>query len=212
MTLILADSPPKQIGATSPVDLMKQNPDPTYCAICACPCLHPRLPTPLPDQPDESPSDSASRQLSTPKWLHQYHHLQPSRGILPYPYEHQSQKTQQQHRAYHLSPQQNIVPVHLHCLRAVIAITQSGMWNCKSDHPDVMMVGWTIPRWTGYGPWVRNSIIRPTYGMGWSGLADQKSRYVEGVEGSHLRSVGHFSGAVMWGGAALTRQVRPHQS
>lgn len=54
---------------------------------------------------------------------------------------------------------------------------------------DQMMVGWSVPRWTGFGPWVKEMAVRPAIGMGWTGLADQKGRYVDGVEGSHLRAV-----------------------
>lgn len=167
----------------APVELLRQKPDLTCCAICACPCLTPRLPTPQPDDPDITPTTS---DLLTPAWLHQFHHLQPTKGILPYPYKPIQQKGA--HQAY-TSPSQRVIPVHLYCLRAIIAITQPGMWNCVSDHPDSMMVGWTVPRWTGFGPWMKDPTARPISSMGWSGLADQKYRYIEAVEGSHLRSV-----------------------
>lgn len=191
MTLLIAPQPDSQAQAQAqaalpdPVELLKQTPQPQYCGICACPCLNPRLPTSQPDLPD-LPLGEASQDLSTPVWLHQYHHLQPSRGILPYPYEPQS-KTQP-FQSY-TAPHQHIVPIHLYCLRAVIAITQSGVWNCSMVANDQMMVGWSVPRWTGFGPWVKEMAVRPATGMGWTGLADQKGRYVDGVEGSHLRAV-----------------------
>lgn len=167
----------------NPTELLKQTPRPEYCAICACPCLTPRLPTPQTDQPD---LPLAQYELATPEWLHQFHHLQPSRGILPYPYE--ASQNIEPFQSYH-SPHKHIVPIHLYCLRAVIAITESGMWNCSGRSTDQMMIGWSVPRWTGFGPWVREIGVKPAIGMGWTGLADQKSRFREVIEGSHLRDV-----------------------
>lgn len=187
MTLLIVPQPDSQDQNTlpNPVEPLKSTADPQYCAICACPCLTPRLPTAPPDLPD-LPLNGADLTLGTPGWLHQYHHLQPSRGILPYPYE--PSITTNTFQAYS-SPHKHVVPIHLYCLRAVIGITQTGMWNCSSVADDQMMVGWSVPRWTGFGPWVREMAVRPAVGMGWTGLADQKGRFVEGIEGSHLRSV-----------------------
>lgn len=185
MTLILANDPKSTDTEhlLDPIEILRNETQPQYCGICACPCLMTRLPTPQPDAPD---LPLPTPLPATPVWLHQFHHLMPSRGILPYP--HDPQTAPKPFQAY-ASPHQHVVPIHLYCLRAVIAITQSGMFNCSVTQVDSMMVGWSVPRWTGFGPWVKGMAAKPAIGMGWTGLADQRARFEDGVEGSHLRPV-----------------------
>ena len=65
-------------------------------------------------------------------------------------------------------------------------------------------MGWSLPKWTDYGPWVaeadrgimgfKRDMKKRGIGVGyWAGCADQKARWKEGVEGSHLLLVSLIS-------------------
>lgn len=180
MTLI-SEHPVAEQARLDHLAILKLQQNPSYCGICACPCLEPRLPTP---QPHETDHDSHSHDLPTPTWLHQYHHLQPSSGILPYPCPIPDPRDSN-------NPHKRVVPIHLYCLRAVLEIVQSDMFNSGGINDERLMIGYRIPRYVGFGPWVNGSMEstdRPE--VSWRGLADQRSRWEFGVEGSHLRSVG----------------------
>jgi len=179
MTLIIAEPPSDT--QLDPITLLQSQASPIYCGICACPCLCPRLPTPQPEQPD-LPLTKLAHQLTTPVWLHQYHNLQPSTGILPYPVPPADPRDAK-------NPHKRIVSIHLYCLRAVLGVVKSGMFNCGSVHEEQMMIGYSMPRYVGFGPWTpagMRSAERPE--STWMGMADQRSRW-DVIEGSHLRSV-----------------------
>jgi hypothetical protein len=179
MTLIVA-KPPSDTQL-DPIILLQSQATSTYCGICACPCLAPRLPTPQPEEPD-LPLTKLAHQVTTPIWLHQYHSLQPSTGILPYPSPIADPRDTK-------SPHKRSVPIHLYCLRAVLGVVKSGMFNCGSVNDEQMMIGYSIPRYVGFGPWSLanlRSTERP--GSTWMGMADQRARW-NMIEGSHLRSV-----------------------
>jgi hypothetical protein len=155
MTLIIAE--PQSDTRLDPITLLQSQASPTYCGICACPCL-------------------------APVWLHQYHNLQPSTGILPYPPPPADPRNAK-------NPHKRILPIHLYCLRAVLGVVKSGMFNCGSVHDEQMMIGYAIPRYVGFGPWSPASLRsteRPE--STWMGMADQRARW-NVIAGSHLRSV-----------------------
>lgn len=179
MTLVIAEPPSDT--QLDPITLLQSQTSPTYCGICACPCLAPRLPTPQPEDSD-LPLTKLAHQLNTPIWLHQYHNLQPSTGILPYPPPIADPRDAR-------NPHKRIVSIHLYCLRAVVGVVKSGMFNCGSVHDEQMMIGYSIPRYVGFGPWTPASSVsteRPE--STWMGMADQRARW-NVIEGSHLRSV-----------------------
>ena len=179
MTLIIAEPPSDT--QLDPITLLQSQASPVYCGICACPCLAPRLPTPQPEEPD-LPLTKVAHQLTTPIWLHQYHDLQPSTGILPYPPPIADPRdANNSHR--------KIMPIHLYCLRAVLGVVKSGMFNCGSVHDERMMIGFSIPRYVGFGPWVSGGTrFAERSESTWRGMADQRGRW-DLMEGSHLRPV-----------------------
>jgi len=146
MTLIVSIPPSKSVHQLEPTTVLRSQAVPTYCGICSAPCLTPRLPTPQPEESDP-PLTKLAASLPTPAWLHQYHHLQPSAGILPFPLP----KTDPRDAK---NPHKRIVPIHLYCLRAVLGVVKSGMFNCGSLHEERMMIGYSIPRYVGFGPWM----------------------------------------------------------
>ena len=182
MTLIIPEPPSISDHQLEPTTVLRSQAVPTYCGICSAPCLTPRLPTPQPEESDP-PLTKLADSLSTPAWLHQYHHLQPSAGILPFPLP----KTDPRDAK---NPHKRIVPIHLYCLRAVLGVVKSGMFNCGSLHEERMMIGYSIPRYVGFGPWMPASLRfteRPE--STWMGMADQRSRW-DVIEGTHLLPVG----------------------
>jgi hypothetical protein len=179
MTLIISEAPVAEQASLDPITILKTQESPSYCCICACPTLTPRLPTPQPHGPD--PISIKIHNLPTPAWLHQYHHLQPSSGILPYPPPIQDPRNSN-------NPHKRIVSIHLYCLRSVLDIVQSDMFSTGGRNVEHMMIGYSIPRYTGFGPWIYGNVKSPE--ASWKGLADQRNRWELGVEGSHLCPVG----------------------
>jgi hypothetical protein len=181
MTFIIPEQPVSACIDLDPVELMQSQAQPAYCGICACPCLQPRLPTPQPDAPDSPPTKFVSS-LPTPSWLHQYHHIQPCRGLLPFPHD---PSTQPDHER--TNPSRRIVAVHLFCYRMVAKLLEYGIYGMHY-HQEMMM--YSVPRYIGFGPWNDVSMLRTeTPEMSWMGLNDQKSRWKFGIEGSHLTPV-----------------------
>jgi hypothetical protein len=182
MTLIISEAPVAEQASLDQVTILNTQESPSYCCICACPTLTPRLPTPQPHEPGLI--FTKMQDLPTPTWLHQCHHLQPSSGILPYPLPISDPRDSN-------NPHKRIVCIHLYCLRSVLDIVQSDMFNTGGRNVEQMMIGYSIPRYTGFGPWMNGS-LRSTEKpeASWRGMVDQKSRWKFGVEGSHLCSVG----------------------
>jgi hypothetical protein len=182
-TTLIISEPTVSDTHLDPITLLKSQASPNYCGICAAPCLTPRLPTPQPTEPDIIPTKLAGH-LDTPIWLHQYHHLQPSTGIIPFPLPPTDPRDQK-------NPHKRIISIHLYCLRAVLGVVKSGMFNCGSVHDEQMMLGYSVPRYVGFGPWMPAQLRateRPE--STWMGMADQRSRW-NIIEGSHLLPVSH---------------------
>jgi hypothetical protein len=181
MTLIISEAPVAEQASLDRVTILKSQDSPSYCCICAGPTLTPRLPTPQPHETD--PVFTKAHNLPTPTWLHQYHHLQPSSGILPYPSPIPDPRDS-------TNPHKRIGSIHLYCLRSVLDIVQSDMFGTGGRDVEHMMIGYSIPRYVGFGPWINGSLRsteRPV--ASWRGLADQRNRWESGVDGSHLSSV-----------------------
>jgi hypothetical protein len=184
MTLIISEAPVAEQASLDPITILKTQESPSYCCICACPTLTPRLPTPHPHEP--GPISIEIHDMPTPKWLHQYHHLQPSSGILPHPPPVSDLRDSN-------NPHKRIIAIHLYCLRSVLDIIQSDMFSTGGVNDEQVMIGYSIPRYTGFGPWMNwklKSAQRPE--ASWRGLADQRNRWELGVEGSHLCPVGIY--------------------
>lgn len=185
MTLTIAEPTQPSPSCLDPITVLGKQDNPAYCGICACSCLQPRLPTPPPEDLDPTVGPSTF----TPAWLHQYHHLQPSRGILLYPFDPQTQPAPADAAS---NPHHRVVPVHLYCLRAVLDIVRVGMYGSLTHQEESIMIGYSVPRYVGFGPWVGGSGLRTERPeMTWMGLEDQRSRWTFECEGSHLRAVSH---------------------
>jgi hypothetical protein len=189
MTLMISEPSDNTIGFTQPDRTkLSSRKSPLYCGVCACPCLNPRLPTPQPEEPDILISDSHN--LATPTWLHQFHHLQPTTGILPYPPPEPNPRDLG-------NVHKRIMPIHLYCLRAILGVVKAGLFNCGygMSREEGMMIGYSIPRHVGFGPWVSGQTggdVCPE--RSWSGLADQRSRWCNSqIESSHLISVSQIA-------------------
>lgn len=177
---------------------------PLYCALCAAPCYLPPHRVPRWDAkpaagPDTSnPIQSADAiSIAQQGWLHTWEVLRVSSGLLPAPIlppnSHIPADTDTQRQ----------IPIHSYCLNAVLKTTMKSMYFSGSTHDESMMVGWSLPKWTGYGPWVRGvsgggtaflgALEKKGAGVGyWAGLGVQKDRWTVGVEGSHLHPVRHL--------------------
>jgi len=77
---------------------------------------------------------------------------------------------------------------------------RKSLFNNGFGHEEAVTVSWSIPKWTGYGPWVDDCLAkgfiaddgRGAYGF-YRGCKDQRNRWRDGVEGSHLLEVGSFT-------------------
>lgn len=194
---------------------------PLYCAICAVTCLLPRSET-TPASPPESQgfhcsSDTTSSEHThaTPAvgtWEHEWVVLQVTKGptsqftIISYtPPSLQDTSDPGGRERFPHDPlrsgdaEQRAIPIHSYCLERVLKTIRKSLYNNGFSHEENMMLGWSLPKWTGYGPWVRDERNGRRWlharnddvlGVGyWKGMADQRSRYREGEEGSHLSPV-----------------------
>ena len=181
---------------------------PLYCATCAAPCFLPRQLVPRPATLNSSISETvtnASYEVSRNDdeqgqgWLHEWHVLQVATGIQYSPLiDHAlSASTSKPNNP-------RSILIHDYCLSAVLRTIIPGRSSSGFSHQETKMILWSLPKWTGYGPWIREpdrdgpGFLKDmeTRGIGcgfWTGCADQKSRWREGVEGSHLLSVWSIS-------------------
>ena len=179
---------------------------PLYCAMCAAPCYLPRrnLPPPNGDPPSRNEQLEAIGPIagadttSTPDsdWLHEWHVLRVGSGLIPIPDLFPTSETTS-------SPPntQRMIPLHHYCLAVVLKTIRRSMYNTGYSHEESCLLGWSLPKWTGYGPWVNESsrggfaFLRSGEAGGgggvgyWRGCTDQRNRWEEGREGSHLLPV-----------------------
>lgn len=166
---------------------------PVYCAICAAPCLLPRAsikpPDPTPHQglvgsdtldaviihnAPESPSGLSGLSGSGPTWLQAWHNLSS------------------------IDSAPRTVSIHHYCLEAALRTIRKSTFTSGYTHEETMMLGWSLPKWTGWGPWGFNTPDQDSRHTAawpsgfWTGTASQRSRWQRktGNEGSHLLPVG----------------------
>jgi len=48
------------------------------------------------------------------------------------------------------------IPIHHYCLTKVQATIRRSMFNTGFSYEENMMLGWSLPKWVGYGPWVQS--------------------------------------------------------
>lgn len=197
---------------------------PLYCTICSAPCLLPRADIPLPsfkhdsfppsgDTTDSPPEPSSKPTISTllaeardANWQARWHVLKvtsglcttfsvsPSSSTLASVSEEQDPITQGRNGAG-----TRCVPIHEYCLQKVTQTIRKSMFNSGFSHEENMMLGWSIPKWTGYGPWVNVedrggkyllTQMRERGWVGyWGGSVSQRERYQVDTPGSHLLPV-----------------------
>ena len=177
---------------------------PLYCALCAAPCFLPRdaLPHSYEDQsyqhteinPLDSSFPRAILRASLPSqgWLHEWRVLRVSSGVVSGVVSHPSILT----IATALPPDiYRSIPVHAYCHNAVLRTIRKSIYSSEYDFREGMMIAWSLPKWTGYGPWVgeanRFKSRGDVYNAGiyWAGCWDQRQRWRDGEEGSHLLPV-----------------------
>ena len=89
------------------------------------------------------------------------------------------------------------IPIHHYCLTKVQATIRRSTFNTGFSHEENMMLGWSLPKWVGYGPWVHEEDRGgETFGKTaerrgwvgyWGGTGSQKARYKDSSE--HLSPV-----------------------
>jgi hypothetical protein len=182
---------------------------PVYCAICAAPCHIPRtdIPHPSPntsllgtDTVDHIPAEHPVA-FGVGDWLHEWHCIAVSSGLLDpcavtissVPV---SDSTPKALRFLDIS--KRMILMHDYCLKAVFRMIRRSMFNNGYSHEESMMIGWSLPKWTGWGPWVpgagRDDFLRAVgtrVGL-WRGTASQRARWQNGQEGSHLFDVSNY--------------------
>jgi hypothetical protein len=85
---------------------------------------------------------------------------------------------------------QRCIPVHAYCLETVLKVIRRSLYNDGYSHEESVMLGWSLPKWTGHGPWTSESTDSGDLPAGyWRGCEDQRNRWVKGIEGSHLLTV-----------------------
>ena len=183
---------------------------PLYCAICAVPCSLPRANIPPPNiyassdtsamsgghdpRPKTDPKHIESLEDS-PDWTSKWHVLQTADGIIQNFTISPSSST--------LTPgskpsQSRCVPIHQYCMEAILKMIRRSIFNNPFSHEENMVFGWSLPKWTGFGPWVedideRFRMKENGWVLGhWGGCVSQKLRFVKGIEGSHLLPVSHL--------------------
>jgi hypothetical protein len=185
---------------------------PVYCGICAAPCLFPRTSIQPPSPTAHTglvgsdtlnavvvPIDPESAGGQGPTWLHAWHHLRVSCGILnPSAVSISSPPLASSLRPSSIDPTRRTVRIHHYCLEAAIRTIRKSTFTSGYTHEETMMLGWSLPKWTGWGPWGSNtpdqdSMHTAAWPSGfWTGTASQSSRWQSerGKEGSHLLPVG----------------------
>lgn len=95
------------------------------------------------------------------------------------------------------------VPIHHFCLSRVQSTVRRSMYNMGFSHEENMMLGWSLPKWVGYGPWVARADrggealgdssgnVRVGY---WAGATSQRERFSR--SGTHLIEVSASPGAL----------------
>jgi hypothetical protein len=173
-----------------------------HCSLCAAPCLLPRHPGPIPAHESVSLRSHAldscysshiiSRDTDNSTWEHQWHLLQISQGILrSFTLLSPTSSPFQEGNHEALSTKQRCAPIHAYCLDVVLKVIRKSLYIKSYGHEETVMLGWSIPKWTGYGPWVSGLTASDRdLNMGyWRGCETQRGRWVKGVEGSHLLDV-----------------------
>lgn len=173
--------------------------------------LPPAVDPPVAQKPDHSlnfapdkthHSQSSSNRLSntnaSPKaeWQTNWHVLKTATGIIP--------PTIVSVSSAHLSlaneelegSHQRCVPIHDWCLDKVRRVVGRKTVGVGLSVETSLMLGWSIPRWTGLGPWVRpegEMLLEEVGESGmtgyWRGTEDQRGSFEPGKEGSHLLPV-----------------------
>lgn len=139
-------------------------------------------------------------------WLHEWEVLQVSSGLVSHPVINSIRPTSSSpnliDQAIENTSRRRCISLHSYCLDAILHIilkTQSSSFTGTS-HEGSMMLGWSLPKWTGYGPWMNPAdrggpefladMEKRGIGIGyWAGCGSQRGRWKEGVEGSHLLAV-----------------------
>ncbi|WVQ81705.1 hypothetical protein IAT38_003830 [Cryptococcus sp. DSM 104549] len=192
-----------------------------YCSICACPCLLPRIEPPPPKVQtglEDTDTSSASPLPMGPDadWLSTWHCLRVSSGVVdPRPFLFQAlgpptllstptPPTSDTAAADTTKAEQyatkRCIPIHAYCLTAVLSTIRKSQFNSAQTHEEKMMLAWSLPRWSGYGPWVGGKGTREglgltpgagaTTGAGglgvghWRGTVSQRERWAD--DGKHL--------------------------
>jgi hypothetical protein len=168
-----------------------------YCALCACPCRYPVADGALPTPPDSAITDPEHQAKVLPSWLNHWQYLQEANGILPSTISPGSPTACQPTAPLDPALKRQI-PVHNYCLLAVLEIIKDLPLSSSQSPMAALMHHLDLPRWAGYGPWVKQdkSEIIPaavesisTWAARWGGTVDQRKRWVQGKEGSHLLEV-----------------------
>jgi hypothetical protein len=173
--------------------------------------LPPAVGLPVAQKPDHSPilapdtthpSQSSSNCLSDTnanhraEWQTNWHVLKTATGIVPPPIisvssAHLSLANEELEESH-----QRCVPIHDWCLEKVRRVVGRKTVGVGLSVETSLMLGWSIPRWTGLGPWVRREgemLLEEVGESGmtgyWRGTEDQRGRFEPGKEGSHLLPV-----------------------
>ena len=206
-----------------------------YCAICAAPCLLPRSTSQPGEQSanlvgsdtiDAQPTPSPQSEGGRTAWQHCWQVLVASRGLSTaymvspsspavLSFDEQAvmpESEDERKREKGKKVQPRAIPIHETCLAKLLAAIRRSMFNNGFSHEESMMLGWSIPKWTGFGPWVRQPpnelAMERSGGFGyWAGTIDQKKRHVEGEPGSHLLEVS--TGGSLGGCRTLTPDRSP---
>ena len=177
---------------------------PLYCALCAAPCFLPRYALPYrldnqlyrqTDVKTVTPSDNGTTLQASPAsqdWLHEWRVLRVSSGVIPPPNISTITSPSQAPDIY------RSIPIHAYCHEAVLKQIRKSIYSSDYDCGEGMMIAWSLPKWTGYGPWVDKTNRLMSRGdvynaaVYWAGCRDQRRRWRDGEEGSHLLPVSRF--------------------
>ncbi|WRT68210.1 uncharacterized protein IL334_005185 [Kwoniella shivajii] len=229
---------------------------PLYCSICSAPCLLPRLPLPNPYMASGSSYSSSASGINAEydpeEWLSAWYCLRLSSGLtdplpflfssmepssLPIPLPLGIASSQVKVKSgRRIDPPRRIIPIHSYCVSIIRSTTRKSLNNSKT-HEEGVLLSWSLPRWTGHGPWSNQAedkafavpeglkdrkgkkepvVMTPGY---WGGMFDMRERFAR--NGNHLLEDDLISPLTIskptlimstFNDILLNNQVRPEQS
>ncbi|WWC90892.1 uncharacterized protein L201_005829 [Kwoniella dendrophila CBS 6074] len=212
---------------------------PLFCSICSSPCSLPRLPLPIPS-PFPSSRNEPDQQVNRYKpeeWLSVWYCLRVSSGLIdPKPFlpkdgssvftttttttadndddDGEEERDDETYTKQLTNSSRRIICIHSYCLSSIKETIYKTPFSNSITHEENVLLNWSLPKWTGFGPWSMSKSISGSSSNGgestqhayakpeglidkkgdknaiimkpayWGGLFDQRDRFAK--TGDHL--------------------------